>query len=471
MRDGDAGGSIAPSETIDVVAERDPLARWEPVVGDETVALLRGLRLPDGDGTNAERLLNEAVSTLARCHPPDGPDGHETGLVIGYVQSGKTTSFTTVAALASDNAYRLLVICTGVTVNLFDQSCARLMRDLRIDERSDRRWVFLRNPRSTPDVEQMIETALEAQRTVLIAVMKNGRHLDNLRRLLMRLPLAGTPALMIDDEADQASLNNDVNQGAESATYRRILGLRSLLPHHTFLQYTATPQALLLINLIDLLSPNFADVLTPGPTYTGGHSFFEGDMQLIREIPAADIPTATNPLNGAPPSLLEAMQIFWVGVAAGLVADEGRGNRSMMVHPSQRTPPHADYHQWVIQVKRLWADTLSAGDDDPDYVELMGQFRAAHTDLGQTIEGLLPFETIAPRLRDAIRQTIVTQVNASRGRTPQPDWRQFYSHIVVGGEVLNRGVTVEGLTVTYMSRGRGTGQADTNSAASSLVWL
>jgi hypothetical protein len=64
-------------------------------------------------------------------------------------------------------------------------------------------------------------------------------------------------------------------------------------------------------------------------------------------------------------------------------------------------------------------------------------------------------------LRDAIRQTIVTQVNASRGRTPQPDWRQFYSHIVVGGEVLNRGVTVEGLTVTYMSRGRGTGQADT----------
>ena len=55
----------------------------------------------------------------------------------------------------------------------------------------------------------------------------------------------------------------------------------------------------------------------------------------------------------------------------------------------------------------------------------------------------------------------MTEVNTARGRTPQPDYRQFYAHILVGGEVLNRGVTVEGLTVTYMPRGRGTGQADT----------
>jgi hypothetical protein len=85
----------------------------------------------------------------------------------------------------------------------------------------------------------------------------------------------------------------------------------------------------------------------------------------------------------------------------------------------------------------------------------------AHEDLGHTAEGLPVFSEIVPRLRDAIRQTIVTQVNAARGRTPQPDWRQFYAHIVVGGEVLNRGVTLAGLTVTYMPRGPGTGQADT----------
>ena len=458
---GDGGAPTATAEFVDIVPTRSPLARWDPIVGEETLSLLRNLRLPNDDGSARQRLLEEAVAPLSRCLPPTDPDGRETGLVIGYVQSGKTTNFTAVTALSKDNGYGLVIVCTGVTVNLFNQSSGRLRSDLRIDERTDRQWLFLENPRSEPNVEQMIETALDSRRTVLISVMKNGRHLDNLRRLLARLPLHGVPALVIDDEADQASLNNLVRSGNETPTYRRILDLRDLLPHHTFLQYTATPQALLLINLIDLLSPGFAQVLTPGPLYTGGREFFERDMALIREIPAQDIPSQANPIMGAPPSLLEALRLFWIGVAAGLLIDRGAGNRSMMVHPSQRTPPHADYHQWVIQVQRLWAETLAAGDGDPDYIALVDQFRRSQADLAATVQALPEFEEIVPRLRDAIRQTIVTQVNAARGRTPQPDWRQFYAHVVVGGEVLNRGVTLAGLTVSYMPRGPGTGQADT----------
>jgi hypothetical protein len=447
------------SEVVDIVLRQDPLARWTPVVGEETMAFLEGLRLPAADRDGRDRLLGEGVSVLRRCQPPSDDEGQETGLVIGYIQGGKTTSFTTVTALARDNGFRLVVVCTGITVNLFDQSQSRLERDLRIRDRPDRQWLFLPNPRARADVEQMIEIALDEGRTVLIPVMKNARHLDNLSALLARLRLREVPALIIDDEADQATLNNEVRRGGQSATYRRILGLRGLVPNHTFLQYTATPQALLLINLIDMLSPAFADVLTPGPMYTGGRAFFEQNMDLIREIPAADIPTATNVLNGAPPSLLEALRIFWLGAAAGLLS--GARNRSMMVHPSQRTPPHADYHQWVLAVKGLWARMLAESEDDPDRQELIEAFRASYEDLARTADDLPAFEEITPRLAEAVRQTIVTQVNAARGRTPQPDWRQFYSHILVGGEVLNRGVTVEGLTVTYMPRGPGNGQADT----------
>lgn len=462
--DGAAPPSASPpltSETIDVIIDHDPLARWQPMVGEETLGFLEGLRLPPADSEGRNRLLREALSVLARCCPPSGGD-RETGLVIGYVQSGKTTSFTTVTALARDNSYRLLIICTGLTVSLFEQSSERLRRDLRLQERSDRQWLFLKNPRPTAEVEQMVETALDEGRTVLIPVMKNGRHLDNLSRLLTRLSLRGMPALIVDDEADQASLNNDIRRvpQGQSATYRRILGLRDLVPHHTFLQYTATPQALLLINLIDVLSPGFAEVLTPGPMYTGGRVFFERNMDLVREIPLGDIPSATNVLAGAPQSLLEALRVFWLGVAAGLV-EGGIGNRSMMIHPSQRTLPHADYHQWVRSVQSLWTGVLEAPEDDPDRQELIEASREAHADLARTADGLPLFEELAPRLRDAVRQTIVSQVNAARGRTPQVDWPQFYSHILVGGEVLNRGVTVEGLTVTYMPRGPGTGQADT----------
>ncbi len=449
------------TETIDIVVERDPGARWEPVVGEETQAFLRSLRLPVADTQGRQRLLTEASSVLARCAPPSS-DERETGLVIGYVQSGKTTSFTTVCALARDNGFRLLIICTGLTVNLFEQSADRLRRDLRIQERSDRQWMFVKNPRPTPEMEQMVETALDERRTVLIPVMKNGRHLDNLRTLLSRLPLIEIPALIFDDEADQASPNNDVRRGsqAQSATYQRILQLRDLFPHHTFLQYTATPQALLLINLIDVLSPTFGQVLTPGAMYTGGRAFLEKDMELVRDIPPIDIPSATNVLTGAPPSLLEALRVFWLGVAAGLM-EGGVGNRSMMIHPSQRTTPHADYHQWVRSVQSLWTSMLEAPDDDQDRQVLIESFHEAHAELANTADGLPPFEEVALRLRDAVRQTIVIQVNAARGRTPQVDWAQFYAHIVVGGEVLNRGVTVEGLTVTYMPRGAGTGQADT----------
>lgn len=449
------------TETVDVILSREPGVRWQPIVGDESQAFLQSLRLPPADTEGRDRLLTEAWSVLARCAPPS-VDEHETGLVIGYVQSGKTTSFTTVGVLARDNGFRLLIICTGLTVSLFNQSADRLERDLRLEERSDRQWLFLKNPRPTPEAQQMVETALDAGRTVLIPVMKNGRHLDNLSRLLSQLPLQGLPALIIDDEADQASLNNDIRRGAQaqSATYRRVLHLRDLVPRHTFLQYTATPQALLLINLIDVLSPAFAQVLTPGAMYTGGRVFFEQNMDLVREIPPTDLPSPTNVLTGAPPSLLEALRIFWVGVAAGLTEGE-LGNRSMMIHPSQRTQPHADYYQWVRSVQSLWTGVLEAPEDDPDRQDLIEGFREGHVDLSATADALPTFEEITPRLRDAVRQTIVSQVNAAGGRTPPVDWRQFYSHIVVGGEVLNRGVTLEGLTVTYMVRGPGTGQADT----------
>jgi hypothetical protein len=298
------------------------------------------------------------------------------------------------------------------------------------------------------------------QPTVLIAVMKNGAWLDHLRRLLSQLDLTGVPTLIIDDEADQASLNNNVTQGTESATYRRILALRDLIPHHTFLQYTATPQALLLINIIDVLSPNFAEVLTAGPTYTGAEAFFGSGLPIPRLIPPADVPTASSLLLEPPESLLEAMRVFFVGVAAGM--REGQeGNRSMMVHPSNRTMRHADYMQWVRGIQDLWGGILAGPEPSEDRNELLDQFREAHADLAVTVPDIATFEELTPYLKPAVRRTVPTLVNAVGGHTPQPEWRQIYSHILVGGEVLNRGYTIEGLTVSYMPRGPGMNQADT----------
>lgn len=267
------------SELVQVLSSKQDRNEWIPVLGSETLALLDRLELREEDKKNVR---DEAVSVLSKCLRPSMDAGHKTGLVIGYIQSGKTMSFTTLAALAHDNGYKLIVVITGITKNLFEQSRERLEQDLEIRHR--RTWKFHANPKAKPHVVQSINVALQSdqhlvdvgKQAVLIAAMKNSTHLKNLIQLLKQLDLRGIPALVIDDEADQASLNTQVRDGGRSTIYQRILDIRDCLPNHTFLQYTATPQALLLINLIDVLSPDFAEILTPGSTYTGGKIFFGG---------------------------------------------------------------------------------------------------------------------------------------------------------------------------------------------------
>src|SRR5258708_8749219 len=458
------------SETVEIILrEQDQIAGWTPSVGEETLQLLDHLKFTEND---RETVKHEAVAVLAQCVSPTQASGTETGLVIGYIQSGKTTSFTTVAALARDNGYRLIIVITGITNNLFKQSNDRLDEDLCLKSRSVRTWQYLPNPKARSDTRQQIETVLQRnttfpgalKQTVLITVMKNRTHLNHLIKLLFDLPLAGVPTLIIDDEADQASLNNLVNKGKESATYHRILQIRELLPHHTFLQYTATPQAPLLINIMDMLSPNFVALLTPGPAYTGGKTFFEKDFRLIRPIRGSEVPSKEQELTEPPESLLEAMRVFFLGVAAGQKSGEDRKkgkNRSMMVHPHKETEQHANYGQWVRRIQKYWERTLQLPEADPDRQELIVVFSKAYDDLRKTVENLPPFDDLLLYLPHAVSNTIVTIVNAAGGQTPQPDWGQVYAHIVVGGEVLNRGYTIEGLTVTYMPRSKGVGNADT----------
>src|ERR1044071_4585422 len=84
--------TLSEQQIVEIVPSADT-TRWSPVVGEETLDLLDHLRL---EKDSRERVLQEAVSVLARCLPPDEPSGQETGLAVGYVQSGKTMSFTTV---------------------------------------------------------------------------------------------------------------------------------------------------------------------------------------------------------------------------------------------------------------------------------------------------------------------------------------------------------------------------------------
>lgn len=443
--------------------------RWMPVAGPETLDFLASV-VPEA---SREIVLDAAVSILSKSVPPTGETGQQTGLVVGYVQSGKTMSFEAVAALARDNAFQIVIVVAGIANPLLDQSTGRLRRDLRLDDFDRaRRWIQFQNPSTDDATVQAIRDVLddwrdpgtpeEYKKTVLITVLKNHRRLQNLADLICTVGVQGVPVLIIDDEADQASLNTEVAQGQESTTYRCLMTLRQALPSHTYLQYTATPQAPLLVSIIDSLSPNFVQILEPGGAYVGGREFFADNLTYIRVIPPQEVPTNVNPLSEPPESLLDALRIFMVGVTVGIGERRNTGNRSMLVHPSHLTAQHQEYYNWVRDIFDDWKRILNLPNNDPDKQELIEDFRAAYDDLSQTVGEALPeFDALVPSLRFAFRNTRVLEVNARGGRTPPVDWRSAYGWILVGGQAMDRGFTVEGLTVTYMPRGIGVGNADT----------
>lgn len=451
---------------VDVLPNQGGNSGWNPAPGLET----DGLQLP---AQARPEIIEAALRVLRCCVPPTVAARSHTGLVVGHVQSGKTTSFITLAALARDNQYRMVIVIAGTTEPLFFQTRDRLIDALRLESRPrNNPWRHISQPKLQDDSDRMIRDTLlqwdtltatpEERRTVLITVMKHHRHLQHLIDVLQRVNVQHIPTLIIDDEGDQAGLNTRVRQGDESTTYRRLLTLKALLPHHSYLQYTATPQAPLLIRIVDLLSPNFAEILHPGAGYVGGAEFFLHRRNMVRDIPANQIPTPNNPLNAPPASLLEAMQLFFTGVAIGYIMEQPDRNCSMMVHPSQRTDPHKQFYTWVTAIRDEWRRIIDLADDDPDKVDLLQQFRSAYDDLAATVEHVPSFGQVVLYLRRAISQTNICEIN-TRGnrRTPQINWGETYPWILVGGQAMDRGFTVEGLTVTYMPRGLGLGNADT----------
>jgi hypothetical protein len=286
---------------------------WRPVQGPQASEVAKRSGLNEAA---QQRLIDSAAQILGGGVEPRNGRGRATGLVVGYVQSGKTLSFTTVIGLARDNGFPLVVVIAGNKDSLLSQSHKRLARDLDV-EGGDKlpAWIMEKNPRAQDSkYEQLLRQTIanwsdktrddDEKPTLLLTVLKQTQRLTALTDLLSKMDLKGVPALVIDDEADQASLNAKVNHGEESTTYTRLCELRDALPCHTFLQYTATPQAPLLINIADTLSPDFVHVLEPGEGYVGGVDFFAQQSPYVKVIPAA-----------APPC-----QQFSVGGSAGQFA-------------------------------------------------------------------------------------------------------------------------------------------------------
>lgn len=416
-----------------------------------------------------KQLRDSTASILSRCAREPGAEP-KTGLVVGQVQSGKTLSFEGLICLAHDNGFPLVIVISGSSTALLGQTTDRLERDLMAA--SPGSWRFLVNPGPADvDATTVLSSAAKAwsgsgpagrKKTVVVTVLKHYGRLTNLADALQSVGWpADLPVLIVDDEADQASLNSQASEGDVSTTHAVILQLRQSLDVFSYIEYTATPQATLLSSIANSLSPEFVRVLDAGEGYVGGETLFAQESPYLDRILDREIVDPANPPLAPPDSFVKAFRIYFLGLAYSLLDDEFAGPLSMLVHPSHGTPLHGQFELWARSMRDLWREILEQrASRESDFASLIEEFEDARSELLKTIGDFPSMEHLVDSLEYALSDTQIIEMNANPGITPTPNWPQSSGFVLVGGQALDRGFTVEGLTVTYMPRGVGVGNAD-----------
>jgi hypothetical protein len=422
-----------------------------------------------------EPLKKTTFRIFERCnfHPDTRNDEEQAQLIVGEVQSGKTASFTGVAALARDSGVPIVVIIAGTKKNLVNQTKQRLIKDLEIGQSAGLpQWEIVDRPtrRKAPKYFETLEQwgeegrPFEFKSTLLLIVLKSRAGIDHaadfLEEISSHLNLETHPVLIVDDEADQTGLNNAVRKGESSRVYSSILRLKSVIPWHSYCMYTATPQANFLIDIIDELSPARVTLLDAGEQYLGGEKLFGENIKYVIPIPDNELSVATEPnTNDSPPeSLKKSIAFFLVALA---VAQKRGGPRplSMLIHPSGRQAHHHIYSRWTNEIVRSW-ELLLREKSDATYTETISKvFLPALRELESSASfANNPFkggiEEIANYITFMIPLVRIQVENGSSSdKSIQPeDWAKAPGWIVIGGNKLDRGFTVEQLAVTYMPR-------------------
>ena len=455
---------------IQIVNNVNSTASFVPVIGERTTELL-GRLSQKLDADEIEVLKKETSEILSYCSNPHLSEVQSvTNLVVGYVQSGKTMSFTTLSAMAVDNGFRMIIYFAGTKNNLLDQTTKRLRKDLMSTGQNMQYYKLHENP-NKHDI-QRIDNELKIQRVkpvILVTVLKNAQHINELADILCSQQLQNTlgkqGVLIIDDEADQASLNGYAYKNSKAkeweddeytATYSSILRLKSKLPNHSYIQYTATPQGPLLINIVDLLSPKHHTVLTPGKNYTGGKTFFKDQPGLIITIPDSEVyHSRRNNLTECPQSLVKALQLHLMSVAIVVRIQQKEPYLSMMVHADKEQDASEKFYNWVSSLIQTWALMIEVSKQDLAYQEMYQSFKQTYPEAIKEYqshhEAYPTFDEIWDELPDIVHDTNIALL-ISRNKTKDIDWSCSPSHILVGAEMLNRGFTVDRLAVTYMPR-------------------
>jgi len=419
----------------------------------------------NGDIDSVTQLKNEC-ETIVNFLPTIDDSNDRIGLVIGKVQSGKTSTFNGLIAAAIDLKYNVIIIVSGLKENLRVQTQKRFEKDivevLMPTENSDYRRVNFVSLTTSDRASQNIShgnqlfgnlVGANPPNIVFGVYLKNG---NNLRRLINKIErtnqnyIRNIKALIIDDESDEATPNTsgDVNN---PVTINRLLRqLRQSLNKATYLQFT--PMQL------------FGD-----PDLTEDEEGYFDPLDAVREVKIVELKeilSIDSLSNYENTNLIDFKKgILWFFVSTAI--REKRGNEdfsSMLIHTSGRIVQHRILYKYTCEIVKWFKDNEIAylngcrdlWSEEKDRItpeELIRVF----PDYGAPFLSDMEFEEFQDLLIPVLNKTVIRIDNGGA----DPDVRLNYSdespkyQIAIGGNTLSRGLTLYGLTSCYFVRKMG----------------
>lgn len=427
------------------------------------------------------------------------PEFDVRGLVLGYVQSGKTANFTAVIAKAADAGYRLVVVFSGIDKGLRRQTQIRLNRELTGYPHNPKNAVRFPpvgkqwHQFTTDDIEGDFQpgrantAALQGSQPVLIVVKKNGAVLRRLKTWFLTASedvRKELPALFIDDEADQASIatrgsyqqeatydSDDPDYEPPSVINGLIRELVQAFSRRAYVAYTATPFANILIPHDtydgrageDLYPKDFFIDLPKPDAYFGTEEFFgrfdpsSGEsvqgLDVIRNVPDEQVLALTQN-NELTPTLEEALNAFFLGGAARALRGNGDAPCTMLVHTSQRIaeqgPTKSLIEARFREIRDEWRYDRKGGVGE----RLKDLWDKDFVKTSQSVGGrpAYKFQEVEPFIGPFLDSVCVREINSDKGEVLDYELEPSLKAIAIGGNKLSRGLTLEGLLVSYFAR-------------------
>lgn len=448
--------------------------------------------------TVVQVLDEDTDNILTECgNPAWGGSWDIRGLVMGDVQSGKTASYSGLVAKAADAGYRVIVLLTGMIEDLRRQTQERLDsgfvgRDSRDIFGHNRNMQAIgagiyrkksANVLTSVDFDFLTNNAkilggiplANISEPILFVMKKNMAPLGNLTEWLdAQLKQSGhqkhqLPLLIIDDEADNASVNVR-KEGKEPAMINRLIrGIIGKFSCSSYVAYTATPFANVFINPdneTDLFPSNFIYSLNTPSHYIGASSIFLEDgkyQHQLRYIDDAEtsfpyIHKKDYPVNELPESLKNAVRVFLLSCAIRDIRGEELRHRSMLVNVSRFTDVQARVSEkvrnylWNLQEEIRQYLLSMSWREHPDLVQLESLWQDEFSDIEVT------WQQIRNKLHEAVASIKVVTINQKSEQDEKLDYSKFKNTekgrrvIAVGGLTLSRGLTLEGLCASYFYR-------------------